>query len=130
MKPAFTTLLSFLLLKPLLLKPLLTTLLPLPPPRPCPPLQRHIDDAAVELADANARYQQLKQQLQDEQVQRALLQRQADEVTAAARAERVEAQARYQELLAQLTAERDQREALQVCAVLGWAVLGWAGGGQ
>ncbi|PRW58969.1 kinase and PP2C-like domain-containing [Chlorella sorokiniana] len=76
-------------------------------------VQRHIDDAAVELADANTRYQQLKQQLQDEQVQRALLQRQADEVSASARAERVEAQARYQELLAQLTAERDQREALQ-----------------
>ena len=96
-----------------------------PPCLPTPPscLQRHIDDAAVELADANTRYQQLKQQLQDEQVQRALLQRQADEVSSAARAERVEAQARYQELLAQLTAERDQREALQVRA-LQWLVAG------
>ena len=110
----------------MLLNLMLTTPLPL---RPIP-LQRHIDDAAVELADANARYQQLKQQLQDEQVQRALLQRQADEVTAAARAERVEAQARYQELLAQLTAERDQREALQVCACCAVLGVGSEGGQQ
>lgn len=89
---------------------------PLTPLLPAPAassLQHQIDDAAVQLADANARFQELHAALEAEQAQRAELQAVAEEAAAAQRAERIEAQARYQEVLQSLQMERHTRSALE-----------------
>lgn len=53
-------------------------------------VQRRIDEASVQLADANTRYQELAAALHEEQEQRSALERRAEEAAAMLRAERVE----------------------------------------